>query len=110
MQALLQLPTPNNILTSLQKYYDQLESHIRGLESLDQPQDTYASLLVPVVIGKLPVKIQKNLAREHRSDRWILAYLRKAFHQEITIMDVGQTTLVPGVDAHDPTASFFHRN
>lgn len=38
MLDLLQLLVPINTLSSLQKYKDQLESNIRGLEALGQPQ------------------------------------------------------------------------
>ena len=36
MQVFLQIPAPNNTLPSLSNFYDELETHIRGLESLGE--------------------------------------------------------------------------
>ena len=65
MQGLLQMPAPSNSLQSVRHFYDKMETYIRGLESVGQYQDTYGSLLVPIVLDKLPGEIRKNLAREH---------------------------------------------
>ena len=53
MQALLQLPSLSLTVPSLRSFYDKMESYIRGLESLNQSQDTYGSLLVPILLEKL---------------------------------------------------------
>ncbi|XP_062621678.1 uncharacterized protein LOC134283249 [Saccostrea cucullata] len=89
MQALLDLPAPKNNLTSLRHFHDQVETYIRGLESYGQAQDTYGSLLVPVILNKLPTEIRKNLAREHGSTDWLLGDLRKALYKELHILEAG---------------------
>jgi len=38
-----------------------MESFIRGLESLDQSQDTFGSLLIPIILGKLPSEMKRIL-------------------------------------------------
>ena len=43
MQALLVLSRPSKSIQSLQAFYYNLETHIRGLESLGQSQDNYVS-------------------------------------------------------------------
>ena len=48
MQSLIQLDPPKNTPDSLQAFYDRLETSIRGLESLEECQETYGNLLVPV--------------------------------------------------------------
>ena len=53
MQNLLELPCPSVTLNSLRLFFDKMEASIRGLESLGQPQDTYGSLLIPIIFGKL---------------------------------------------------------
>ena len=65
MQALLKLSNPVNTLSSLQTFYDSIESHIRGLTSLGKSPESYGALLTPIILGKLPNDIRKNLAREH---------------------------------------------
>ncbi|XP_060594283.1 uncharacterized protein LOC132748688 [Ruditapes philippinarum] len=105
IQALLNLPAPSNTLHSMRNYYDKLEAYIRGLESLGQCQNTYGTLLVPVIIDKLPAEIRKSLARENGSDKWSLESLRKALYRELNIMEAGQTT--DDLAGYRTTASFF---
>ena len=62
MQALLEMPNPTNNLASLQAFYDSIETHTRGLSSLGKTKDTYGDLLIPIILGKLPMEIRKNLA------------------------------------------------
>ena len=92
MQALLDIPQPLNTVDSLRNYYDKMETYVRGLESLGQTDDTYGSLLVPIILNKLPGEIRKNLAREHRSTNWILSDLRRAICDELSIMEAGIST------------------
>ena len=89
MQALLDIPPPLNTVDSIRIYYDKMETYVRGLESLGQTDDTYGSLLVPIILNKLPGEIRKNLAREHRSTNWILRDLRRAIWDELSIMEAG---------------------
>ncbi|XP_060596002.1 uncharacterized protein LOC132750081 [Ruditapes philippinarum] len=105
IQALLNLPAPNNTLHSMRNYIDKLEAHIRGLKSLGQFQNTYGTLLVPVIIEKLPAKICKSLARENDSDKRFLETSRRALYRELNIMEAGQTT--DDLTCYRTTASFF---
>ena len=41
MQSLIRLPAPSNNLHSLRKFYDDMETKIRALESLGKPQENY---------------------------------------------------------------------
>ncbi|VDI24794.1 Hypothetical predicted protein [Mytilus galloprovincialis] len=60
MKALLDLPAPSYTqLDSIRNFSDKSEVYIRGLESLGQCQDTYGSLLIPVMLGKLPISVKK---------------------------------------------------
>ena len=108
MQALLTLQPPNSTVSSLRFFYDRMETYIRGLESLGQNQDMYGSLLVPVVIDKLPANIRKNLARVNENNDWMLQDLRRAINKEINILEIGSGSLksIPKAEAHNPTALF----
>jgi hypothetical protein len=46
MQSLLDLQNPNYELASLQLFYDTMENHIRGLESLGKSHSNYGDLLL----------------------------------------------------------------
>ena len=50
--------------TSLQIVFDKIMIHIRGLEALGVTSEQYGSLLIPVVMVKLPTDIRLRIARE----------------------------------------------
>ncbi|CAC5391868.1 unnamed protein product [Mytilus coruscus] len=50
----------------------------------------YGSLLVPVVLDKIPIYIRKSIAREHGRDNLILENLRKSITKEIDILEAGE--------------------
>ena len=49
MQNLLELPSPSFSPISLRNFYNNMESSIRGLESLGMSQDNFGPLLVPIL-------------------------------------------------------------
>ncbi|XP_053390988.1 uncharacterized protein LOC128553826 [Mercenaria mercenaria] len=105
MQSLLDLPIPDNSVASARRFHDKMENYIRGLESLDECQNSYGDLLVPIIMNKLPAELRRNLAREHGNARWQLQDLRAAIAREINILEVGQTD--DNREPHVPTASLF---
>ena len=94
IRALRDMPSPSNSLSSLRIFHDSVESHIRGLTSLGKSETTYGELLVPTILDKLPIEIQRNLAREHSSMQWILSDLMVAILKEIRILECGQHNLL----------------
>ena len=108
MQALLDLPSPNNSLASLQLFHDSTKSHMRSLSSLGKNNDSYGTLLVPIILGKLPTEIKKNLARDHENREWTIDDLQSAILKEIRILELGiqsTNTFISQLPAI-PTASF----
>jgi len=83
MQALLELPKPNNSLHSLRSFHDAVESHICGLSSLGKSADTCGDLLVTIIQEKLPkdiiaTTIQQYYSRTrtswiHRESLWFIS-------------------------------------
>ena len=103
MQALLKLPAPSNKVSSLRNFYDKMETYIRSLEAMGQCQESYGSLLVPVVLEKIPGEIRRQLARENGTSEWTLEELRRAINKEIAILEAGTTHSNPrgyGVFSH----------
>ena len=92
MQALLDLPKPIYELSSLQVFYDTMENHVRGLESLGRSHESYGDLLVPIVLGMLPCDMRTNLARDHDSHEWKFQQLRESILKEIRILEIGVHT------------------
>ena len=57
MQALLNFTNATNTLSSLQSFYDTVENHIRGLDSLGRSPKSYGYLLTTIILGKLPKEV-----------------------------------------------------
>jgi len=111
MQALVDLPSPDNTFTDLRSFYDSVEGHIRGLSSLGKSQEKYGDLLIPIIQSKIPAEVRQNLAREHSNSEWNIDELRSAILKEIRILEQGLSkptpflpdTSIPGMTA----ATFF---
>ena len=87
MQALQGIVSPINQSTSLQLFYDSMESHVRGRESLGRAHESYGDLLAPIILGKLPHELRKNLARKPDSPEWKFQELREAIVKKIRILE-----------------------
>ena len=60
MQALLDIASPTNQLTSLQLFYNTMENHVTSFESLGRSHESYGDILVPIILGKLPYELRKK--------------------------------------------------
>ena len=89
MQALLELPTPSNSSASLCQLYDTIESHIRGLQSLRKTKEIFGDFLTPIVFGKFPSVVRRNLTCDHTSDEWNINESLGAIEKEITVLESG---------------------
>jgi len=76
---------------SLRRLDDQLETNIRGLESLGEMQENYGTLLVLVILQRLPPDTRCNLARHHGTGSYKLDELQRTIYREIDIMDSDST-------------------
>ena len=90
MQALLNLPPPANSLPSLHAFIDSIDTHIKALSSLRVSQDSYGTLLAPIIISKLPAETRRNMARDHTSVKWTVDDLKSAVLKELRIFETGQ--------------------
>ena len=100
MHALMNLPNANNNITSLRTLCDVIENHVRGLAALGQSTESYGALLVPMVLGKLPAEVRKNLAREHSNLEWTLNQLRDSIVKEIRVIEAGASVSPPQPEDH----------
>ena len=110
MNALLEMPIPTNSSPALQLFYDSIESHARSLSSLGKSRETYGSLLVPIILNKLPADVKKNLARQHGSDQWTIDELQGALLNEIRILEMGSHHLLKGQSSSPQFTASFHTN
>ncbi|XP_062582942.1 uncharacterized protein LOC134244699 [Saccostrea cucullata] len=108
IQSLIDLPLPKPSPASLRNFLDKMECCIRGLEALGTDENTYGTILTPMIYNKLPAEIRKNITRDKGDDQWELHSLRRAIKKELCVQDTGQS-LQPKQETQEfiPTANNF---
>jgi len=59
---------------------------------LGKSPESLETLLVPIMLGKLPEETKKNMARTQDSSEWTVEQLQAALLKEIRIFEAGQQT------------------
>ena len=84
VRALLKLQSSENErIADLQAIYDTIMVHIRGLESLGMSSDNYGSLLIAVIISRMPEDIALQVKRQNSQDVWNVEETMTTIQQEI---------------------------
>ncbi|XP_074651591.1 uncharacterized protein LOC141906246 [Tubulanus polymorphus] len=90
MSALLELKQPRYEVDSLRNFYDTIESHVRGLQALGTSEESYGSLLIPMIMNKLPLEVRTQIARNQPpSEDWKFTSLRNSIRREIEALEIG---------------------
>ena len=106
MEALLNVPAPSNNLSSLQSFYDTIQSHTRSLSALGTSSDSYGTLLTTVILNKLPADTKARMAQDHYNTEWNINELMSSILKEIHVFEAGQHS---GRKTHPiSTTSSFH--
>ena len=92
MQALIDLPIPNNSLSSLRELHDATEGHIHSLSTLGKDKNSYGCLLVPIILGKIPSKTKQNLIRAHGKEGVDTFRTTTAIQNELYILEMESLT------------------
>ena len=96
MDALAKIHPPNLDTKHLREFYDNCENNIRGLESLGVASETYGSLLIPILLKKLPAELCCLLFRTHPTADSNLKELKTALKEEIETREKGYNLTSPG--------------
>lgn len=85
MDALLKLPSLGSTadVRKLRQTYDEIEAHVRGLQALKVPTESYGSFLVPVLMTKIPEDIRLLVGREMKDGEWNLSAILQILRSEI---------------------------
>jgi hypothetical protein len=85
MEELLNLPAVSDIhkVSKIRQLYDSIEAHIRSLRNLGIDSNSYGSLLVPLIVGKLPDEMRLNVARNLEKNEWNIDKLLCKFKLEL---------------------------
>ena len=92
-------PTVNQVKAKLPKhfagiwvgtFYDRISVHVRGLASLGISTEQYGSLLIPVVMSKLPNEIRLEVARNSTVEIWKIEDLLQTIKKEVEARETSE--------------------
>ncbi|KAL9979034.1 hypothetical protein ACROYT_G016626 [Oculina patagonica] len=85
MDALLKLPSLGSTadVRKFRQTNDEIEAHVRGLQALKVPTESYGRFLVPVLMTKIPEDIRLLVGREMKDGKWNLSAILQILRREI---------------------------
>jgi len=70
--------------------YDKISGNIRGLDALGVKSEQYGSLLIPIIMARLPDEIRIQVARNTSQDVWKLDCLLDLIQGEIKVREMSE--------------------
>ena len=85
MDSLVNLqPVRNeNDVKGVRFLFDKVQSHVRALEALDVPKETYSQLLVPMLTKKIPHSLMIDMSKQMKKKTWDLEALLNILQEEL---------------------------
>ena len=91
MDELLKISTCSTDKTCQLRYlYDKLNVNIRGLEALKVKSTQYGSLLIPIIMAKLPPEIRVHVAQNTTEDVWDIESILNVIQNEIEAQEISE--------------------
>ena len=89
MEALTKIPKVafTSEVKRLRSLYDTVESHVRGLESMEISSEMYGCFLTPIIMQKLPEEFRIAISRNLESETWDLKEILSEFHKELQLRE-----------------------
>ena len=95
MQALLKLQgLPNEKVSQLRLIFDQINAHVRGLETLGVTAERYGSLLIPIIMSRMPSDITIQVACKIKEDIWPIDEILDIIKDEISAREYSEKVSV----------------
>ena len=95
MDELLKIPACNGDKPSQLRFvYDNVSVHVRGLEALGVDSNQYGSLLIPVIMAKLPPEVRVQIARNTTQDVWKKSDLLSVIQMEVEAREISENAKV----------------
>jgi len=92
MEELVKLPSCNrDKAVQIRSVYDKINVNIRALEALGIGQEQYGSLLIPVIMTKLPHNIRLQIARLTKRDVWVMDELLEVIKNEVEAREMSES-------------------
>lgn len=90
MEEILKIPECQSVekVTQLRFIFDQLNIHVRGLQALGVDSYQYGSLLIPIIMSKLPAEIRLIITRKTEKDVWQINEILELLKSEVEAREV----------------------
>ena len=91
MEELLKLPScTGDKPVQIRSVYDKVSVNVRGLQALGVETEQYGSLLIPVIMAKLPHNIRLQIARITKRDVWHMDELLQVIKEEVETRELSE--------------------
>ena len=91
MDEILKIPACNTSHTSQLRYvYDKISVHVRGLASIGISSEQYGSMLIPIIMSKIPNEMRLIMARKATAQVWNIDELLDTIKVEIEAREVSE--------------------
>ena len=95
MDELLKIAGCNNDRSSSLRFvFDKINVHVRGLASLRVVSKQYGSLLIPIIMSKLPNEVRLRIARETKEEVWKIGDLLQVIQAEVEAREASENIKV----------------
>ena len=92
MDEMLKLPDcSTGKARDLRRVYDKISINVRGLEALGVKSEQYGSLLIPVIMSKLPPELRIHVARKTASELWKIDDILEIFRKEVEAREISES-------------------
>ena len=91
MEELLKLQTcSSDKAYQLRTIYDRINIHVRSLEALGITSEHYGSLLIPIIMSRIPGEISLQIARQVSKDVWSIREVMEVIKQEVDAREMNE--------------------
>jgi hypothetical protein len=91
MDELLKIPVCSGDKPSQLRFvYDKISVSVRGLEALGVASSQYGSLLIPIIMSKLPAEIRLHIARNTVDEVWNITDLLEVMRKEVEARELSE--------------------
>jgi hypothetical protein len=91
MDELLKIPAcAGDKASQLRFVYDRISVNVRGLEALGVKASQYGSLLIPVLMSKLPQDIRFQIARKTSKEVWDISEILDVIRNEVEAREMSE--------------------
>ena len=102
MDDLLKIPAcTNEKAYQLRLVYDKISVNVRSLEALGIDSQQYGSLLIPIIMSKLPQQIRVQIARTTTQEVWKISELLEVIKKEVDAREISESVKVDNSTASE---------